>query len=760
MLNSPERGARRRWRAVVKWMALGLAVVLVLAVVAVVVRYRSLPGDHLATLEPGELSVADDAEGTFRSGRAEVEVTGSGVEVRFDDATAWSSVPQEAFLAATAGELEVEEHRGYFWVGTEHDRVWRDQTIAAVEVDAGAVVLRGRLGSREDALGYTLRLTGSATAVDFEVEVADAADSVTLFSGRTTGAGVHGFGEQFTDFDLDGRVLPLLVREQGVGRGEQPLTFLADLTNHGAGGTDQMTYAAWATYVTEDLRGLTLDPEVPQSHAVGIADLSDPDRVGLELRATRMVGRLTAAATPGELVARTSGPADAPGGRLPRWSQEGLIVGAQGGSEAVRRKVTSLQEAGVDVAGVWIQDWVGQRTTDFGQRLWWTWQVDRELYPDWEELIAGFAEEGIRTTTYVNPFVVDPATKPGVTDDPGFRDLFAEARERGYLVTRDGEPYPLDQGGFDAYLIDLSDPAAREWFAGVIAEEVLAADVRGFMADFGEGLPFDAELASGDAELLHNRWPDLWAQTVGSACGQAATGSDCLTWFRSGGLGSRHRLAWNGDQMVDFAVEDGLASTLLGTFSAGVSGWPVVHSDLGGYTSIDAVVRKYRRSPELLQRWAELAAFGPVMRSHEGNRPAQNLQLWDEAGVRDHLARMTQVFAALAPYRRAVLREAARTGVPYWRHGWLVAPGTSAANTDRQVFVGQDVLVAPVLEEGGTEVEVVLPDGEWRHLLTGERYDGGTTVTVDAPLGNPAVLVRAESPWAARLLARMEAVEP
>ena len=59
-----------------------------------------------------------------------------------------------------------------------------------------------------------------------------------------------------------------------------------------------------------------------------------------------------------------------------------------------------------------------------------------------------------------------------------------------------------------------------------------------------------------------------------------------------------------------------------------------MHSDVGGYTSVDAVVTDYVRSEELLARWAEMQAFGVVMRSHEGNRPDANQQVYD-AGSRD-----------------------------------------------------------------------------------------------------------------------------
>ena len=44
-----------------------------------------------------------------------------------------------------------------------------------------------------------------------------------------------------------------------------------------------------------------------------------------------------------------------------------------------------------------------------------------------------------------------------------------------------------------------------------------------------------------------------------------------------------------------------------------------------------------------------------------------------------------------------------------------------------------DAMLAPVIEKGKTQRQLSLPEGKWLYL--GEKeYDGGTTVTVDAPL--------------------------
>ena len=60
-----------------------------------------------------------------------------------------------------------------------------------------------------------------------------------------------------------------------------------------------------------------------------------------------------------------------------------------------------------------------------------------------------------------------------------------------------------------------------------------------------------------------------------------------------------------------------------------------------------------------------------------------------------------------------------------------------------QMMFGDDVLVAPVFTLGAREREVYLPQGEtWIDAHTGEEYEGGQTVTADAPLERCPVFLR------------------
>lgn len=70
----------------------------------------------------------------------------------------------------------------------------------------------------------------------------------------------YGFGESFSFFNLKGRNVPILVSEQGVGRGEQPITdTLNSDVAEGVGGSWHTTYAPKPIYITNFNRTFMLN---------------------------------------------------------------------------------------------------------------------------------------------------------------------------------------------------------------------------------------------------------------------------------------------------------------------------------------------------------------------------------------------------------------------------------------------------------------------------------------------------------------------
>ena len=155
----------------------------------------------------------------------------------------------------------------------------------------------------------------------------------------------------------------------------------------------------------------------------------------------------------------------------------------------------------------------------------------------------------------------------------------------------------------------------------------------------------------------------------------------------------------------------------------------------------------YARKPELLKRWIEMYAFTAMFRTHEGNQPTRHVQVDSNEETLKHFAFFSQVYKGLATYRRGLFREAAERGLPVVRHPWLVYPNDPESLKLRwQFFMGDDVLVAPVLDPKKSVVSIYFPKGTWKRLSMGEDVESeGGWREVSAPLGSPAVYFAAQS---------------
>jgi alpha-glucosidase len=366
----------------------------------------------------------------------------------------------------------------------------------------------------------------------------------------------------------------------------------------------------------------------------------------------------------------------------------------------------------------------------------WDWRYDRNMYPDFPELVSELGDRGIRMLGYINPFLAIEG------------ELYREAHDRGFCVQNPhGGDYMIKVTTFPAALLDLTNPDARRWIKEIITENMLGVGMAGWMADYGEYLPTDAVLHSGESgESFHNRYPAEWARVNREAVEEAGALGEAVFFMRAGYTGSsRYSLgAWAGDQLVNWSPNDGLPTVIPAAISSGFSGTGVHHSDIGGFTTVAWV----RRSKELLLRWAEQAAFTPIMRSHEGNRPDDNWQFDSDDETLAHLARMTEAYTRLAPYHRHTVDTYAETGIPAIRHVALhYGADEQTHSLSYQYLYGRDLLVAPVVRRNMREWPVYLPRDEWVHLWSGATASPGWR-SEPAPCGRPPVYYRRESAFA------------
>jgi len=168
-----------------------------------------------------------------------------------------------------------------------------------------------------------------------------------------------------------------------------------------------------------------------------------------------------------------------------------------------------------------------------------------------------------------------------------------------------------------------------------------------------------------------------------------------------------------------------------------MSGVMFPESDIGGFYPTEELTE------ELFIRWAFMATFAPLMRSHGCNwrcRLPWGFGPENEA----RFTRLIRLRYSMFPYNYTLLHQANQAGIPMMRPMVLEFPEDFEARTiNDQYMWGRDIMVAPVCEKGARERRVYLAKGSWVHYWSLQRFEGPGWITVGAPLGEGPVFLRA-----------------
>ena len=329
------------------------------------------------------------------------------------------------------------------------------------------------------------------------------------------------------------------------------------------------------------------------------------------------------------------------------------------------------------------------------------------------------------------------------TGNPNFSEMeakgwFLKDPQTGRALRHrwDLEPFgqvltPLPESG----IVDFTHPDAYAHWRDRHAD-LFAVGIDAMKPDFGEQVPDEALAHNGDTGArLHNVYPLVYNRCVFEATERAYPG-EALVFSRAGWAGSqRYPIQWGGDPQSDW---EGLAASLRGGLSWGLSGVPCYATDIGGF---------YGPQPdaELFVRWTQAAVFSSHMRFHGiGPREPWAFGEATEALLRPWL----ELRYRLLPYLRGTLREACDAGLPVQRAMVLAFPDDPGTwGFDDQFMFGRDLLVIPVIAPGGT-VRYNLPRGGWRDFWTGETVEGSRVVDARVAIDRLPIFVRDGSPLA------------
>lgn len=283
--------------------------------------------------------------------------------------------------------------------------------------------------------------------------------------------------------------------------------------------------------------------------------------------------------------------------------------------------------------------------------------------------------------------------------------LYPEIVEQDLAVTdaKGNLPYP------DA-ILDFSNPDAVAWYQDKLAG-LLEMGVGAIKVDFGEAAPLNGLYDSGRTGWFeHNLYPLRYNDAVMEVTRRV--NDESIIWARSAWAGSqRYPVHWGGDPAT---ADIGMAATLRGGLSLGLSGFTFWSHDIGGFTAT---------APEPLhRRWVPFGFLSSHTRSH--GQPPTEPWLFSGAFLEGY-RRAAEMRYRLLPYIYAQALHSTQRGLPMVRALFVEYPDDPGAwLVDDQYLFGADMLVAPLMEDG-TARDVYLPGGRWIDYQTGRAYQPG-----------------------------------
>ena len=345
------------------------------------------------------------------------------------------------------------------------------------------------------------------------------------------------------------------------------------------------------------------------------------------------------------------------------------------------------------------------------------WDFDRKKFPDPKAMMDTLHEWGFRVMLWICPFVS--------MDSIEYRDL----RDRGGLVRNpDGTVRVVHWWDGESSVLDLSNPIDIEWLRAKCDFLTDTFGVDGFKFDAG-----DPEFYRTDDKTFGNVTPneqcELWAKI-----GLHYPYNEYRACYKCAGKPLVQRLrdknhSWTG-QGMNHLVPDMLAQGILGY----AFGCPDM---VGGGAYTDFLPGSTKFDPELFVRYCAAAALMPMIQFSAA--PWRVLD--DERYAM--ILKLMKLREEFIPTIMPLVRDAAKTGEPAVRYMEYVFPHMGYERIIDQFMLGDEILVAPVVEKGRISRPVVLPEGRWKNHATGEIVEGGRTVEVRAELWELPVFIKA-----------------
>ncbi len=355
------------------------------------------------------------------------------------------------------------------------------------------------------------------------------------------------------------------------------------------------------------------------------------------------------------------------------------------------------------------------------------WYFDARRFSDPKGMMDKLHAMGYKVLLWMCPFVsMDTPAYRRIAQGRNPDDVKGYPVKGGFLVSSKKPgihliPPPAAVPWWNGYsaLLDFTHPNAVAWF-----NEQLDRLVKDYGAD---GFKFDG----GGVEFYSGVRGKIIAhdETVSPAAQSALYGDFAVKYkgseYRNGfGFAGKPVIMRLHDKNHSW---DALRRLVPDMLAAGFVGCPFICPDMIGGGEWIAFLPGAPFDPELFIRSAQIHALCPMMQISAS--PWRVLSK-EHQRIFKKVADMRQKFA---PRFVELAKESARTGEPMMRNLEYNFPCMGYADIKDQFMMGDDLLIAPVMEKGATSRKVILPPGRWK-ADDGRILDGHVTIEIATPL--------------------------
>jgi alpha-D-xyloside xylohydrolase len=379
-----------------------------------------------------------------------------------------------------------------------------------------------------------------------------------------------------------------------------------------------------------------------------------------------------------------------------------------------------------------VQDW--NYWTPYGQG---SHIMDPSRYSDPAKLLSDFHAANVHGMISIWPRYELKNAQPKVT---GENDNYNALKGINALFTGGTPGYPPP---YDTWSAEARTLVYKQIYDGLLGKY----GWDGIWADATEPEGVDLNTVTtgiGKGFLFINSYPLQHSRALYEGWRKVGPNNKRVYVLTRSGWGGQQRYAasnWSGDINSDWPTLVRQVPAGLGYALAGMPYWT---TDIGGYFGHN-VTWSTAANNELFTRWFQFGAFCSLFRIHGGGAREMYGKQWSDT-TKANILLFDNLHYRLMPYLYSLAWKVTN------EHYTIMRPLLFDFQSDSKVYdikdqfmYGPAFLVNPVLAAGATSRVVYLPAGTWYDFWTGASKEGGTSPTVNAPLSQIPLFVRAGS---------------